>query len=865
MAERLQEGDLVVAPGQYALLLDSTKGNVDVLVGPTKTSLSGTDSPVIWDRSSRTFTPCNQAQAKQQFPTAPEGFYVVVENPAPAGSTKEHPVAGTRTNAVDLAVGRRMNIPGPCSFALYPGQAADVIEGHHLRSNQYLLVRVYNDTEARGNWSSAVVRATDGQETTLAAPALHMGQLLVIKGTDVSFYIPPTGVEVLVDENNEFVRNAETLERLEFCILLNENGDKRYEVGPKVVFPEPTETFVAQSGTRKGRAIELNAISGVYVKVIAPYTDEAGTTHAPGDELFITGKESSIYYPRPEHSLIKYGDRIIHYAVAIPEGEGRYVLNRLTGDVRIEHGPSMFLPDPREEVVVRRILSEGEAALLYPGNAEALRHNQALRQASQVSADSVPMTSMSLSEDVDTTYRDAQMSSRLRGLEKGFTAAETLGGSALRSYAAPSKGMPIAAAAMSNVAYSSTTSSAESAAQALVGTGTTQRKTSNTPPRTITLDTKYDGVVSVDVWTGYAALLVRKNGERRVVVGPQTVLLEYDERPMMLELSTGTPKTDEKRLKTGFLRVVNNTVSDKVRVESADSFAAEITLRYQINFIGDSPETWFAVENYVQFLAERTRSMIRREAKKYSIRDIRDNAIDIVRNLILGESVEGVGRPGRVFHENNMMVFDLDVETPAIQGDIDRLLRESEQNMLRQSLELVTSERDLAHRTRMEEIERELQEQLATTRALKSQLTLATLQQEVTKMMTEVTNQQRVRETTLAHQVDQQTSLEAIATAEIARQAARDTQELLTERTHAEISVFEIKERAAAVSPQLAEVIQRLGDEAVLEKIAQAVAPLSILGGGSVLDILKGILGENNPSTETLTNLIAGFAAGKLS
>jgi len=64
-----------------------------------------------------------------------EGFYIVVENPALSGATKEHHIAGTRTNAVDLAVGRRMNIPGPCSFALYPGQAADVIEGHHLRSN----------------------------------------------------------------------------------------------------------------------------------------------------------------------------------------------------------------------------------------------------------------------------------------------------------------------------------------------------------------------------------------------------------------------------------------------------------------------------------------------------------------------------------------------------------------------------------------------------------------------------------------------------------------------------------------------------------------------------------------------------------
>ena len=68
----------------------------------------------------------------------------MVENPALA-ATKEHPVAGSRTNAVDLAVGRRMNIPGPCSFALYPGQAADVIEGHHLRSNsQHYITNLVN-------------------------------------------------------------------------------------------------------------------------------------------------------------------------------------------------------------------------------------------------------------------------------------------------------------------------------------------------------------------------------------------------------------------------------------------------------------------------------------------------------------------------------------------------------------------------------------------------------------------------------------------------------------------------------------------------------------------------------------------------
>ncbi len=862
MADR-QDQDLVVTPGQFCYLLDQTKGNIDVLVGPFKTSLSQTDTAVRWESRTRTFEPCSQSEAKQQFITASEGEYVVLENPNINGNV--YPIKGTRSNAVDLSMGYKINISGPCSFALFPGQSATIVPGHHLRTNQYLSARVYNDKEGIKNWKSAVVLSTDGSEIVSEPPSLHMGQLLIIKGTDVSFYIPPSGLEILLDENNQFVRNAETLERLEFCILLGEGGEKRYVIGPDVVFPEPTETFVAQAGARKGRAIELNAISGVYVKVIAQYTDNDGTVHEPGDELFITGKEVSIYYPRPEHSLIKYGERIISYAVAIPEGEGRYVLNRISGEVRIEHGPSMFLPDPRKEVVVRRILSDGEVSLLYPGNDEALTHNRMLRQSSQINGSDVPMASMTLAEDIDTTFRDTRMRSSERG--RGYAAAavpqvaaqmmSTIGSGT------STRGMPVAASSMSNVSYAATASSAENAAEALVGGGVMQRKMTNTPPRTITLDTKYDGVVSVDVWTGYAALLVRKNGERRVVVGPQTVLLEYDERPMMLELSSGTPKTDTKKLKTGFLRVLNNAVSDQVTVESSDSFRADITLRYYLNFTGESPEAWFNVENYVQFLAERTRSMIRRAAKKHSVRHIRDNAIDIVRTLILGESVEGVGRPGRLFEENRMFIFDLDVETPVIQGDIDRLLRQTEQERLRQDLELDSKERELLHQQRLEVIQQELVAAAAETRRLKSTVNLNDLQQMLAEQIARVTNDERVLEVKLSHQVDQQAQYDEIASRELSRSKAEQDLEIATAREHVATAVLELKEKATAVTPQLTEVLQRLGDEAVLEKIAQSMAPLAILGGTSVVDVLKSLLGDA-PAAETLTKLLAGFAAGKV-
>ena len=48
-----------------------------------------------------------------------------------------------------MNIGTKINIPGPVSFALYPGQMAKVIKGHSLRSNQYLLARVYDADSAK--------------------------------------------------------------------------------------------------------------------------------------------------------------------------------------------------------------------------------------------------------------------------------------------------------------------------------------------------------------------------------------------------------------------------------------------------------------------------------------------------------------------------------------------------------------------------------------------------------------------------------------------------------------------------------------------------------------------------------------------
>ncbi len=301
--------DLVLAPNEFAFISDETKGNINVYVGPHKTSLANTDQPGGLRLRHQALQARDARAGDRRARGGPEGWYLVLKNPARDSS---HPRTGALNNLPELDVGRKVNTPGPVSYALWPGQMVKVVPGHSLRSNQYLLVRVYDEEAAKTNWAKAVIKrqTTPGGDALAEAteqgvldpsknvPELTMGKHLVIRGTDVSFYIPPTGIDVVADEQGKYVRDAVTLERLEYTILLDEDGNKRFIQGPAVVFPRPTETFIERNGSRKFRAIELTEIAGVYVKVIAPY-EENGRAYKVGDELFITGREQMIYFPRP--------------------------------------------------------------------------------------------------------------------------------------------------------------------------------------------------------------------------------------------------------------------------------------------------------------------------------------------------------------------------------------------------------------------------------------------------------------------------------------------------------------------------------------------------------------------------------------
>jgi len=825
----------VLAPNEFAFILDETKGNINVYVGPHKTSLANTDVPVVFDSGTKRFDRKTLDQAIQMISIAPEGWYLVLKNPA---TDKSHPRTGALNNLPNLDTGRKVNIPGPISFALWPGQMMRVLQGHHLRSNQYLLVRVYDEEAAKSNWKNAVIKPQktgEGEPEVAildALPDLTMGNLLVIRGTEVSFYIPPTGVEVVPDVDGNYVREAVTLERLEYCILLDENGSKRFIVGPDVVFPKPTEVIVRMRGSRKFRAIELNENSGLYLKVIAPY-EENGVSYKVGDEIFLTGRDQMIYFPRTEHAIVKYGEQEKHHAVAIPAGEARYVLDRLTGKISLRRGPAMFLPDPRREVIVRRVLDPKTVALWFPGNREAHEYNRRLaaQTAPQLAAD----------------YQAAPGSP-----PAPVPAAKPAAAAKAASGAIPARETQLAATPPNEFAGDDF-----------------NRNQNFTSPRTIVLDTRYEGAVAIDVWTGYAVLVVSKTGERKVVSGPHTHLLEYDENLQVLELSTGTPKSDQNLLKTVYLRTLNNKVTDVVEAETLDLVRVHLQLSYRVNFEGD-PARWFEVENYVKFLTDHLRSLIRHAVKRHGIEHFYANSVAILRDIILGVPGEDGKRPGRRFDENGMRIYDVEVLEVAIGDDtIAGLLVKAQHAAVQQTLQLAGEQRRLEATRQAEAISQQIAELQSETRQKGSGLKTREIEQQLRQQLAEQAAKIELHERQQAALLAEQERVGTIHEAELARRRAVQEVELTLAQRKLDQRIEELKaevaavaDKARAVSPDLIAALQAFGDKALAEKMATSMAPLAILGGESVSEVLGRLL-RGTPLARLLAPETKAVEAGK--
>ena len=787
MGIEARDTDLVLAQNEFSYIQDSNTGIIKPIVGPTKKTLDNTEQPVLFDSRMGKFVKVSTKEAVQLFSVVNERSYLVLENPT-LTTEKEHPVKGQDNPLPILRTGQKQNIPGPATFPLWPGQIATVIQGHQLRSNQYLICVVHNSKEAMENWDKAVIDTTNKEDDNIITKQkVVTGQILIIKGNEVSYYIPPTGINVVPNENGEYVRDAVTLERLDYCILLAESGEKRYVKGPSVVFPESTEKFVDDNGKRTFKAIELNNDMGIYIKVIAAYPGEsAEENYKAGDELFITGREQKIYYPRAEHAIIKYDNQVRHYAVAIPKGEARYVLNKETGDISTIKGPIMFLPDPRKQVIVKRVLSDREVELWFPGNDQALNHNRTLRE----------QTTITKEEFTRATPKQAEYQ-KLYGTVMDESSVNR------------------------TVSY--------------VGDNL-KRGTTYTKPRSITLDSKFDGAVNINIWPGYAVQVVSKNGQRKVVIGPESVILEYDETLEVMDLSTGKPKDDINLLSTVYLRVKNNRISDIVEATTKDMVNINIGLNYRVNFENDKSIQWFSTENYVKFLTQNLRSIIRHTIQRYGIEEVYHDIATILRDVVLGLHIDGQEREGKLFAENGMRIIDVEILTVII-GDhtIKEKLMNAQYTTIQSTLSIAQEKQALLVTQEIEKCRRQKSKETSLTSL--NELELNKNYQEAS----EAIRKAKIESDKLI------TELQALITEININTTKKSHDEAIEfEKNRLEILTTAFERKFKAIQPNLISALEASGNKqlatAFAEHIPQAGGGIGLLLGKTLMENIIGMV-----------------------
>ena len=442
----------------------------------------------------------------------------------------------------------------------------------------------------------------------------------------------------------------------------------------------------------------------------------------------------------------------------------------------------MYLPDPRNEVVVKRKLTPRQCSLWYPGNDAVYMYNTCVID-KEVSDDSNEIAAM---EDI-TDYNPL--------VDSGFS-----------------------------------------------------RKTSYTKPRTIMLDNKFEGVVTIDVWTGYAVDVVSKSGKREVVCGPKTVILDYDQTLEELQLSSGKPKNTDNLVYTPFLRCENNKVSDIIVLETKDFVKCNVKVSYCVDFLPEHKDHWFSVDNYVKYLCDRERSLMKRAVKNYTIEEFYQNYVDIIRNIAI-DADENNTHNGRFFPENGMCVHDCEVLSLTIDRDVEEMILAHQHDLVQKTLELSDTE----HRVRVARqmaIAEEEEAKLKTNKAI----TIMDLNREKSMHEIEIKaeiSRREEEEATIMNQAKLELSslLDGIHKAELDRRQADMDQQVAFDRKKDDLQKARQDSYANTVSrilgsigPELTAALSSRSNEKFLESLNSAIAPYAIAKGESISDTVNKLI-----------------------
>jgi major vault protein len=949
MGERSNK-KIPVTEREFLWVQDDDKGEVVLHTGPTMVSPTAADRVVI-DNGEGGFQEDSSGRP-QKIIVVGDDQYCVLYNPLmendslkPNGNFRQG-----RNEARPLRNGTRGMIPGPCSFHLWPGQRSEVRDAHVLGSNQYLLVKVYGELNKQAPYYEITVKSAgirtaiaetvskdegDGDSPLLDTTeevTLTRGQLIVIRGIDTQFYIPPTGVDIVPDTSMSASGDAitanvarnllETIKRNEessdiaiATAALDGLAQKNFEGQEEADYAPSTSTTPSRrkekqavfdqrrvrprsQSAREPQMQQMQQMTPDLMR-IESISSNISEQMQMDDRLLQMISDSPLLRKALKQEAGKA--RLVRNAVVLGEKEFCIILDA-DGKRQVKVGPARVFPGPYDTFmfegsrnriydayellpyralwlrVITQIAAEELAKKLpngvklekdfyYPGD-ELLLHNVStfffpFNEIEVLSPHTGQAVLGNQHEHVfiEAIGIDQKSGIYVRDLDTGE--ARLVRGQ--QSYLVdPRKEIHITRTVPAEdwnlwIAH-------------------------NEPHKKTNQAVVTPWAISVSVPYNHAALATSAKGQR-VIEGPCVELLEYEEKLTRLHLSMGRPKSDNKLLETCFLCTTGNRISDIIRVETKDFVQIDIEVSYRVRFKPEAKNNWFSQDNYVQFLVDHMRSLLRGRFRSLTFMENWARIPQILRDTVLGEKPTDGSRPGRFFEENGMYVSEIEVLSSII---LDPQIAKLMHSVQSQSVALQIGDREVQDKLSSLQFRDKLEQQQLTLEQEKKKRELS-LQNAIIKLEQELKVQKTRHNEELQHLqqelADQRKLLELQSEVE-REQLSQKTQieyqkleaatQALNQKTLQEVELIyrtalkdietsllnaqaqAISQQHQSVQPALIEAMTALGDKIMLAEVAQNMNLVSLFQGKEVGAILSEVLGGTRV-IPTLKNLLDKF------
>ena len=884
--------------------LNETSGEILTHIGPTEFTPSANDRIVrANDRGGYE----QAAMEARPFVLARDGEYALLHNPCVphASDQADRSMTDVANGAYvpggnkerDLQLGTTKIIPGPCAFPLWPGQSAEVRQAHKLGANHYLLVEVvgpldegapyYDLVMQSARLSSVVIDAPNGHASAqVSSPEtdgggaphkLRIGQRIVIQGRHTSLFIPPTGIAVVPAQeeapadSDASSDNADALAQLAAPL--------REELSKMVAGVEEGMTS-KQFSVLKNELRHRSSLTLGERAVMLTALDEAWA-----------GRPQAKPSRRSDHRRHPHQPPMDPYArKAVVLGPKNFcILFDADGNPRIVKGPARVFPGPHDT-----FLQRGSRRRVY--DAYELGESQALwlRIIS-------PISRAALSERLPPGYPlehehyEAGHELLVRGLPSvyfPFIEAEVLHPETGEPHVGndhdsviinaigvdPESGIYVRDRATGKVrlvrgevSYLVDPRKEEHISRRVpakdwnlwIGATQAHRKT------TVEIETPW--ALSIHVPTNHAAMVASRHG-RRVIVGPASELLGYDEQLATLSLSKGPHKTGRDTLATSCLRIRGSRVRDRFEVESADLTRFSVELGVGGHFEGE-PESWFCVEDPVKHVTASIRTRIRALTRELPAIELFTKVPELVSGLLSGEGIR--------FPECGIVIDEVEVQgvslvdaklaaafAEAHKGEVQRVLQDRLAEKRLASVKLRDAVDAEEHR-----VQREANRRMAETgrSELEDQhlMEVRKLELEAERDRTEVEHRSR-REAiavearlVLAKAETDARAARKLGDAEAEAQARKlvDAVMLDTAKVQAQIdrdTAAALAEadsrRLEAVQPELVGALHAAADAEVMKAAAQNMNLVSLIGGKSPIELFSRLL-EGTPLARSVRSM----------